>query len=131
MDHPDRIEDLSEADCLRLLATVPIGRVVYTEHALPAVLPVVFRLDPDGRLVLALLPDPGRSRALDGTVIAFQADHLDAAGGTGWSVLAHGRAEVLRDPARRHALLSTGPRLWLTEREPMFVLFTPELLAGR
>lgn len=34
------LEELSRAHCLRLLATVPIGRLSYTRRALPAVEPV-------------------------------------------------------------------------------------------
>lgn len=124
MDRVDRIEDLSEAECLRLLSTVPIGRVVYTEHALPRVLPVAFEVEATGRLLLALAPDETLSRALDGTVAAFQADvfqadHLDEQALVGWSVLVHGPAEVVRGRQHRAA-----------EPEPMFVRLTPELVGG-
>ncbi|WP_329570199.1 pyridoxamine 5'-phosphate oxidase family protein [Kitasatospora sp. NBC_01266] len=131
MDLVDRIEDLSEAECLRLLSTVPIGRVVYTEHALLRVLPVPFTLAADGRLALAMLPVSSLARALDGTVAAFQADHLDAQGRTGWSVVVHGPVELVRDAERRAALLRDGPRLWVTDQEPMFVLLSAELVSGR
>ncbi|MDH6119893.1 pyridoxamine 5'-phosphate oxidase family protein [Kitasatospora sp. GAS204B] len=131
MDLVDRIEDLSEAECLRLLSTVPIGRVVYTEHALLRVLPVPFTLNPDGRLVLAMLPGTSLARALDGTVAAFQADHLDAPNRTGWSVVVHGPAELVRDAERQAALVRSGPRLWVTGQEPMFVLLSAELVSGR
>ncbi|WP_051966463.1 pyridoxamine 5'-phosphate oxidase family protein [Kitasatospora mediocidica] len=130
--HPaDRIETLSEAECLRLLATVPLGRVVYTAHALPGVLPVAFRVEPDGRLVLALLPGGTLSRALDGTVTAFQADDVDVAAGHGWSVTVHGHTAVVRDPRTYWELLRSGPKPWVPEPEPMFVVLTPELVVGQ
>lgn len=131
MDPQDRIEELSEAECLRLLSTVPIGRVVYTAHALPAVQPVAFEVGSDGRLVLALLPGGSLSRALDGTVAAFQADQLDTEARAGWSVVVHGHAQVVRDPHGYQRLLRSGPKAWGTDRDPMFVRFTPELLSGR
>ncbi|WP_327065815.1 pyridoxamine 5'-phosphate oxidase family protein [Kitasatospora sp. NBC_01302] len=130
MDRVDRIEDLSEAECLRLLSTVPIGRVVYTEHALLRVLPVAFQLDTDGRLLLGLPQDGQLARALDGTVAAFQADRLHEATRTGWSVVVHGQAEVVRDPARHAALLHGGPLPWVAGREPLFVTLTAELVTG-
>ncbi|WP_084965757.1 pyridoxamine 5'-phosphate oxidase family protein [Thermoactinospora rubra] len=36
---------LSRRECLELLASAPIGRIVFTDRALPAVQPVNFRLD--------------------------------------------------------------------------------------
>ena len=38
------LNELSKAECLRLLATVPIGRIAYTRQALPAVEAVYFAL---------------------------------------------------------------------------------------
>ncbi|MDH6139690.1 MULTISPECIES: pyridoxamine 5'-phosphate oxidase family protein [Kitasatospora] len=131
MDRVDRIEDLGEAECLRLLSTVPIGRVVYTEHALLRVVPVEFQLEADGRLLLALVPDGAAARALHGAVTVFQADRLDEASRTGWSVVVHGRAEVVRDPAVHARLLRTGPRPWASTAEPLFVRLTTDLVTGR
>ncbi len=130
MDHHEHVENLGEAECLRLLGTVPLGRVVYTEHALPAVLPVVFEVTADGRLVLVLVAGHGAVRALDGTVAAFQADVLAPDTRTGWSVLVHGRTELVRDPAWHQELLRSGLRPW-TERPPVFAVLTPELVSGR
>ncbi|WP_441249038.1 pyridoxamine 5'-phosphate oxidase family protein [Kitasatospora sp. McL0602] len=126
-----RVDTLGEDECLSLLSTVPVGRVVYTEHALPAVLPVAFEVAADGTLVLALRAGSTVTRALDGTVAAFQADQLDPATQTGWSVLVHGRAEVVRDPVLYEHLLHEGPRPWVDGREQVFVVLTPELVSGR
>ncbi|MFC9328040.1 pyridoxamine 5'-phosphate oxidase family protein [Kitasatospora sp. NPDC057015] len=131
MDCESRTESLSEEECLHLLGTVPVGRVVYTAHALPAVLPVAFEVAADGRLVLAMRRGADVSRALDDTVAAFQADHLDEATRTGWSVMVHGRAQVVTDPALHERLRRTGPRPWVREAEPMFVTICPELVSGR
>ncbi|GAA2748219.1 pyridoxamine 5'-phosphate oxidase family protein [Kitasatospora cinereorecta] len=125
------METLSEAECRRLLGTVPLGRVVYTEHALPAVLPVAFRVAPDGRLVLALRSDSTTARALDGTVAAFQADLLDPEHRAGWSVLVHGRTELVRDRAELAELLRDGPRPWVGGQTPVYAVLTPELIGGR
>lgn len=131
MDRDDRVETLGEAECLRLLGTVPVGRVVYTEHALPAVLPVAFETAPDGRLLLAVRRDSSTARALDGTVVAFQADVLDPVTRTGWSVLVHGRADVLRDAEQVRRALRSGLRPWVGDPDPMFVTVAPELVGGR
>ena len=80
--------------------------------------------------MLALLPGGTLARALDGTVAAFQADSVDLATRSGWSITVHGHAEVVRDPLRYQELLLSGPEPWATAPEPMFVLLTPELVVG-
>ncbi|MFB6892013.1 pyridoxamine 5'-phosphate oxidase family protein [Kitasatospora sp. NPDC056327] len=130
MDRDD-LEDLGADACLRLLSTVPVGRVVYTEHALPAVLPVSFEVTPDGRLLLAVRRGSATARGLDGTVVAFQADQVDPVTRTGWSVLVHGRADILRDPEQVGRALRSGLRPWVGDVEPMFVALVPELISGR
>ncbi|WP_371478277.1 pyridoxamine 5'-phosphate oxidase family protein [Kitasatospora sp. NBC_00315] len=130
MDRDDRVECLSEDECLRLLATVPLGRLVYTAQALPAVLPVAFEVAADGRLVLAVRRDARVCRALDDTVTAFQADRLDPVTRGGWSVLVHGRSRLVSDPATHERLLRSGTWSWAPEDEPVFVTITPELVGG-
>ncbi|MFF7453991.1 pyridoxamine 5'-phosphate oxidase family protein [Kitasatospora sp. NPDC008115] len=131
MDRDDPLEELGADTCLRLLGTVPVGRVVYTEHALPAVLPVSFEVVPDGRLLLAVRRGSATARGLDGTVVAFQADQLDPVTRTGWSVLVHGRADIVRDPEQIRRALRSGLRPWVGDPDPMFVSLVPELISGR
>lgn len=46
MPHPSQLHILDDrAECLSLLRTVPVGRIVFTECALPAIQPVNFTLD--------------------------------------------------------------------------------------
>ncbi len=92
---------------------------------------MAFRLAADGRLILALRTGTRVARALDGTVAAFQVDDFDPAGRCGWSVLVHGRAEVVRDADERASLESDGLRPWIPEPGPEYVAITPELVSGR
>lgn len=89
-----RIRELSQAECLELLGSGVVGRIAVTSHALPAVVPVnyrvqgssiVFRTDPDGML----------ARACDDAVVAFEVDDLAPDGRSGWSVLVVGVATLL------------------------------------
>ena len=67
--------ELSREECLSLLVTAPFGRLVLTQGALPAVLPVNFLLDAVG---IVIRTSAGSSTALaDGSVVAFQADSID------------------------------------------------------
>jgi hypothetical protein len=53
------LEQLSRAECLRLVRQVPFGRIVYTRQALPAVELVNFTLD-DQRQARRRDPRSGR-----------------------------------------------------------------------
>lgn len=90
-------EPLGEQQSLRLLAGVPVGRVVYTIDALPAVLPVRFRLDPQGCVVLRARARSELVRAVEGALIAFEAGEIDDSDGSGWTVTVLGWAGVEAD----------------------------------
>ncbi|MFH9174648.1 pyridoxamine 5'-phosphate oxidase family protein [Streptomyces albogriseolus] len=131
MIHSDGFRALDRQECLRLLGEVPVGRVVYTRHALPAVLPVNFTLDPDGSVVLCTSADSDLVRAVDGVVVAFEADDVHAGPRSGWSVVVTGRAAVVTDPSERERLLRTGPRSWMPLRRGVFVRIGSEMVTGR
>jgi nitroimidazol reductase NimA-like FMN-containing flavoprotein (pyridoxamine 5'-phosphate oxidase superfamily) len=127
----DAFRALDRQECLRLLAKVPVGRVVYTRHALPAVLPINFSLDADSSVLLRTSPDSDLVRAIDGVVVAFEADEFDATTRSGWSVVVTGRATVVTDPAEHHRLSETGPTSWMPLREAVFVRIESEMVTGR
>ena len=92
----DTITAMSQAECLALLAEHSLGRVAFTERAMPAIRPVNYRLV-GSRIVLRTAGDQLAAR-LDGQVVAFEIDDVDLHGRTGWSVVVTGTARVLRDP---------------------------------
>ncbi|GJF04786.1 pyridoxamine 5'-phosphate oxidase family protein [Pseudonocardia sp. D17] len=101
------LPELDRGECLRLLAGAAIGRLVFTHAAMPAAHPVNFLVDGD-EIVFRTCPDGPLLRAVNGVVVGFQADDVDPATRTGWSVLAVGEAYEITDPQRLAAL---GPRL--------------------
>ncbi|MFD5945024.1 pyridoxamine 5'-phosphate oxidase family protein [Streptomyces collinus] len=127
----DAFRALDRQECLRLLAKVPVGRVVYTRHALPAVLPINFSLDTDSSVLLRTSPDSDLVRAIDGVVVAFEADEFDATTRSGWSVVVTGRATVVTDPAEHDRLSETGPTSWMPLQEAVFVRIESEMVTGR
>jgi nitroimidazol reductase NimA-like FMN-containing flavoprotein (pyridoxamine 5'-phosphate oxidase superfamily) len=92
------LEVLHTEECLRLLTTVPIGRVVFTDQALPGVLPVTFLVN-EGMIVLRAVDCSKLSAAVRNTVVAFEADDFDVEARTGWSVTVIGQARFIRDSA--------------------------------
>jgi nitroimidazol reductase NimA-like FMN-containing flavoprotein (pyridoxamine 5'-phosphate oxidase superfamily) len=127
----DGFRELERQECLRLLATAPVGRVVHTRHALPAVLPVNFRLDDDGAVLLRTSAASELARAVDGAVVAFEADEVDAAAHSGWSVVVTGSAAVITDPAQHRRLARNGPRSCVPWPKEAFIRIEPELITGR
>lgn len=127
----DAFRALDRQECLRLLAKVPVGRVVYTRQALPAVLPINFCLDTDASVLLRTSPDSDLVRAIDGVVVAFEADEFDATTRSGWSVVVTGRAAVVTDPAEHERLSQAGPTSWMPLPETVFVRIEAEMVTGR
>ncbi|MEU8974076.1 pyridoxamine 5'-phosphate oxidase family protein [Streptomyces monashensis] len=102
-DLPARLcVDLDRVEALRLLGSVPLGRIVFTRQALPTVRPVSHVLD-DGDIVIrthegvALTAHARRDEA-PGVVVAYEADAIDPDTRLGWSVVVTGRARLVTDP---------------------------------
>ncbi|MET8953351.1 pyridoxamine 5'-phosphate oxidase family protein [Streptomyces sp. NPDC004393] len=131
MFHNDGFRALDRQECLRLLAKVPVGRVVYTRQALPAVLPVNFSLDTDSSVLLRTPANSDLVRAIDGAVVAFETDDFDAVARSGWSVVVTGLATVVTDAAEHERLSRTGPRSWVVTGEGVFVRIESEMVTGR
>jgi uncharacterized protein len=121
---------LSRAECLELLDTSLVGRVVFTERALPAALPVNFALL--GEDVVFRTATGGKlAAALAKAVVAFEVDDVDATLRTGWSVLVQGWAGLLTRPddlARAHAL---SLQSWAPGERSHFVRIRSEIVSGR
>lgn len=131
MSQNDAMRALDRQECLRLLAKAPVGRVVYTRQALPAVLPVNFALDSDASVLLYTSGGSDLVRAIDDVVVAFEADEYHPATQSGWSVVVTGRATVVRDPAEHERLSQTGPHSWMPVQDGVFVRIEPEMVTGR
>ncbi|MEU0431671.1 pyridoxamine 5'-phosphate oxidase family protein [Streptomyces sp. NPDC006290] len=131
MSRDDAFHELDRQECIRLLAEVAIGRVVYTRQALPAVLPVNFCLDTDNSVLLRASSDSDLVRAIDGVVVAFEADEFDAGTWSGWSVVVTGRATVVTDPAEHDRLSRVAPTSWMPLPDAVSVRIESEMVTGR
>lgn len=121
---------LTRRQCLDLLERVRVGRLVFTEDALPAVQPVNFRVWRDD-VVIRVAGGPKLSAAVDHQVVAFQADELDADLRTGWSVTIVGHAEPITDVDDQVAVAGTFVQPWAEGRRDHFVRVRAEKVTGR
>jgi hypothetical protein len=124
------LEQLPRDECLRLMASVPVGRVIYTRRALPAVELVNFALD-RGDIVLRTDRSGKLAAAARGAVVAFEADCLDQAHRAGWSVTAIGRSREITDPAEIARLRTIGLSSWAPGEREHFIRISPGILTGR
>ena len=125
----DRIETLTGQDCLRLLAEHSVGRVAFTERALPAIRPVNYALV-GSHIVLKTQAD-GLASRLDGQIVAFEVDEIDPVTQTGWSVVVTGSARVLRDPGELARLDAVTLVAWAGPTHATAVWITPGDIQGR
>jgi hypothetical protein len=121
---------LDRGESLRLLASVPVGRLIFTVRALPAVRLMSFALV-DGLIVMRTADDSEMARKVHDTVVAFEADELDNATYSGWSVTVIGRAALVTDPgtAARYRAVPLVP--WAPGARDTFMTITTELAEGR
>ncbi len=92
--------ELTAAESWRLLAGVSVGRIVFTQHAMPAIRPVNHMVDEETVIIRSHLGAAIVGRASgDGTVVCYEADDIDPVRHNGWSVIVTGLARLVRDPA--------------------------------
>jgi len=121
---------LDRQECLELLQRVRVGRLVFTEGALPAVQPVNFRLFRDN-VVIRVAGGVKLEAAARNFVVAFQADELDPDLRTGWSVTVVGHAQRITDVDELVAVSGTFVQPWAAGTRDQFVRILTEKVTGR
>ncbi|MFF7444045.1 pyridoxamine 5'-phosphate oxidase family protein [Streptomyces sp. NPDC008122] len=100
-----RTVDLEPGEALRLLSGTPLGRIVFTRHALPAIRPVHHIAD-TGDIVIrahedAALTTCAQEAGARGLVLAYEADDIDLRTRLGRSVVVTGYCRLVTDPQER------------------------------
>ncbi len=120
---------LDEAECLRLLGRVGVGRLGFTSGALPVIEPVLFRLHADA-LVIPAVPGTPLVTGTRGAVVAFQTDCFHSALPTAWSVTVVGPSRVVSDPAETGELDGLGWPVHARTAERCYVVVTMGRVVG-
>lgn len=121
---------LDRSECLRLLATVPVGRLIFTAGALPTVRMMNFVLAGDV-IVLRTAAGTAAARKAAGSVVAFEADTVDAATSSGWSVTVTGWATLVTDPDTVAACADLPLAPWAPGDRDQFVTIRTEVVHGQ
>lgn len=128
-DHDDHAapvpgEPLDREASLALLRSTQLGRVGLSVDALPVIVPVGFSLVGE-RILFGAQADPRAVAAIDGVIVAFQADAWDPCTRSGWSVLVQGPARRLIDRADLGPLANGhGLPEWIAEASEAVVMST-------
>lgn len=103
MDDSDRVQEIDEATCRRLLDTHRFGRVAVDDGRGPVILPVNYTFV-DGAIVFRSDPGTKVSAAERGRPACFEIDDVDERRRFGWSVVVRGHLSPVEDAAQREHL---------------------------
>ena len=128
---PRQAVELTREESWQLLAGVSLGRIVFTQHAMPAIRPVNHLVDDQVIIIRSHLGAAivARAAAGDGASVCYEADDIDPVRHTGWSVIATGMARLLRDPAvitRYQELLEP----WAAGQMDYVIAIQPQVITG-
>lgn len=124
------LEVLPPTECLRLLGQAPIGRIVFTEQALPAVQPVHYALDGDS-VVIRTTVGSKLAAAARNSIVAFEVDQIDAGHEVGWSVTVVGHAEMVTEAKEIDRLAGLALHSWSPAEPTHFIRVRMEMIRGR
>jgi len=127
------MQDLTVGECVDLLGQHSLGRLAFVGKVgvMPLIIPVnyvidrdtpVFRSDPGSKLTAAILGAP----------VAFEVDGgFDELKEIGWSVVVHGHAEEVTDPAEVARLEQLPLAPWAPGAKAHYVRVSPGQITGR
>jgi nitroimidazol reductase NimA-like FMN-containing flavoprotein (pyridoxamine 5'-phosphate oxidase superfamily) len=130
------LEELDEAECLRLIAPGGIGRLVFAGQFDLTVLPVNYKLH-NGAILFRTATQGTTDEDLRTGIdhaeyrVAFEVDDFDAEAREGWSVLLQGPAHHLDSDAERAEAMAVGVTPWAGGDRDHFIRITPARVTGR
>ena len=130
------LEDLDEAECLRLVSPGGIGRIAFTGRFGPTVLPVNYKLH-QGTVVFRTAEDSPTDEDLRTGIasaeykVAFEIDDFSPAAREGWSVLIQGALHHVDSEAERASVLGAGVQPWAGGPRELFLRVIPSRITGR
>jgi uncharacterized protein len=122
---------LSREDSLQLLRSVPVGRIVFTHRAMPAITPVNFSILDNGDVVIRTALDSRLSAATKDAVVAFEADSYDGVSHEAWSVVVTGRAEHVVSEGELATIDGALRAPWVAGERGVVIRISTEIVEGR
>jgi sugar phosphate isomerase/epimerase len=130
-DNQRRLDELSPQECMSLLGSVSLGRIVFTARALPAIRPVCHLVDGDYVIIRtdrnAAITSELKADA--SAVVAYEADVIDMAEHLGWSVIVVGVARRVIDPDEA-AIYRRALRTWVSGAKDQVIAIHADMVTG-
>lgn len=124
--------ELTQEECLRLLAEHHVGRIAVVEGLQALVVPVNYAMAGD-RIVFQTA-EGTKLRVLQERPVAFEIDHIDLDARSGWSVYVVGVAHEVRAEFAADLLRHLGgpmPEPWVGGHRNHWVELVPRRISGR
>jgi len=129
------VDILSDAECMELLASGGLARLVYDGRNGPTALPVTYRID-EGSIVLGtwdpvLFDEDLRTGIAHAEYhVGVEADQIDMEAREGWFVLVQGAAHHLDTEAERAPFIDAGLEPWMEGVPAHFIRVNPMNIWG-
>ena len=125
------LEILPFESCLRLLGSVPVGRVGFFADGEVVILPVNYLVD--GQDVVFRTGAGSKLSSVGSKIhVGFEADAYDAGAHTGWSVVISGFTEEVESAAEERRLNALGLQSWgRAAEDPHWIRIRPTSVTGR
>jgi nitroimidazol reductase NimA-like FMN-containing flavoprotein (pyridoxamine 5'-phosphate oxidase superfamily) len=125
-----RFRELTTAECLMLLQSKRVGRIVWCGERGPQALPVNYVVD-NGRILFRTSPYSAIAKLAVEQQVAFEVDDIDEFIETGWSVLVVGMAHRVDDPGDIPRSLEDRPAPWAPGARNLYIRIQPDTVTGR
>ncbi|QRP50943.1 pyridoxamine 5'-phosphate oxidase family protein [Amycolatopsis sp. FDAARGOS 1241] len=123
------LRPLTPRECIDLLSTQPVGRLVFSENAVPAIRPVNFLVH-EGNIIVRCSRTGSIAKLVD-EVVAFEVDSIDPVNRTGWSVVVLGKANSITEIDELVTLAEPRHRPWPGGERSHFLRIPMETINGR
>lgn len=126
----DTGQDLSRSECFELLRQHSLGRIIYSDQALPTVEPVNYAVHHHS-VVLLTRASSKLAVAIHNVVVGFEADRIANDLQTGWGIRAVGLAHPVDNPDVIHELTTLPLRSWNTDGQQLYIQIPLDIIQGR
>ena len=125
----EHLEDLPQAECLRLLEDGSLGRIAVVTRGHPLIFPVNY-VAFDGKILFCTRRGGELATSAAEATVAFEIDGVDNVYHEGWSVLAVGCAQVT-GPVELDRLKGRRPTSWAGRGRDHLVRVSIDEISGR